>query len=214
MGGYAHHGDRDEHDRRHAGDIHGRRHGGAVGLDRDIVEVVVPEGALTGPVSVTNPIGTAPSAASFKVLPKITDVTPLSAVGGSADGDHGERVQPESREATTPGVKIGAFVVPPASITSSATQLTFPVPLGAVTGKVTVTTADGSATSAATLTVRCSRRSATSFRAGGSGGWDAHHGDRDEHDRRHAGDVHGRRHGGADGGLTATSLKVVVPGAR
>src|SRR4029450_11274621 len=48
------------------------------------LKVVVPEGALTGPVSVTNPIGTAPSAASFKVRPKITDVTPLRPLGGSA----------------------------------------------------------------------------------------------------------------------------------
>ena len=125
------------------------------------LKVVVPEGALTGPVSVTNPIGTAPSAASFKVLPKITDVTPLSAVGGSATvitvSGFNLKVG-----ATTPGVKIGAFVVPLASITSSATQLTFPVPLGAVTGKIMVTTADGSATSAATLTVVQPPR-ATSF---------------------------------------------------
>jgi hypothetical protein len=125
------------------------------------LKVVVPEGALTGPVSVTNPTGTAPSAASFKVLPKITDVTPLSAVGGSATvitvSGFNLKVG-----ATTPGVKIGAFVVPLASITSSATQLTFPVPLGAVTGKVMVTTAEGSATSTATLTVVQPPR-ATSF---------------------------------------------------
>jgi hypothetical protein len=125
------------------------------------LKVVVPEGALTGPVSVTNPTGTAPSAASFKVLPKITDVTPLSTVGGSATvitvSGFNLKVG-----VTTPGVKIGAFGVPPASITSSATQLTFPVPLGAVTGKITVTTADGSATSVATLTVVQPPR-ATSF---------------------------------------------------
>src|SRR4029077_12078466 len=125
------------------------------------LKVVVPEGALTGPVSVTNPIGTAPSAASFKVLPKITDVTPLSAVGGSATVITVSGFNLKAG-VTTPGVKIGTFVVPPASITSSATQLTFPVPLGAVTGKIMVTTADGSATSAATLTVVQPPR-ATSF---------------------------------------------------
>jgi hypothetical protein len=125
------------------------------------LKVVVPEGALTGPVSVTNPIGTAPSAASFKVLLKITDVTPLSAVGGSATVITVSGFNLKAG-VTTPGVKIGTFVVPPASITSSATQLTFRVPLGAVTGKITVTTADGSATSAATLTVVQPPR-ATSF---------------------------------------------------
>ena len=91
----------------------------------------------------TNPIGTAPSAASFKVLPKITDVTPLSAVGGSATvitvSGFNLKVG-----ATTPGVMIGAFVVPPGlDHVAVPTQLTFPVPLGAVTGKITVTTADG-----------------------------------------------------------------------
>jgi hypothetical protein len=125
------------------------------------LKVVVPEGALTGPVSVTNPIGTAPSAASFKVQPKITDVTPLSAVGGSATVITVSGINLKVG-ATTPGVMIGTFVVPPASITSSALQLTFPVPLGAVTGKIVVTTADGSATSAATLTVVQPPR-ATSF---------------------------------------------------
>ncbi len=44
----------------------------------------MPEGALTGPVTVTNPIGTAPSAASFKVLPKITGFAPSSVTAGSA----------------------------------------------------------------------------------------------------------------------------------
>src|SRR4029453_8930524 len=52
-----------------------------------------------------------------------------------------------------PPVKIGAFVVPPASISSSGTQLLFPVPLGAVTGKIMVTTVDGAAASATALTV-------------------------------------------------------------
>jgi hypothetical protein len=125
------------------------------------LQVVVPSGALTGPVSVTSPAGSGGSATAFKVLPKITDVTPLSAVGGSATvitvSGFNLKVG-----VTTPGVKIGAFVVPLASITPSATQLTFPVPLGAVTGKIMVTTADGSATSAATLTVVQPPR-ATSF---------------------------------------------------
>jgi len=116
------------------------------------LHAVVPAGALTGPVTVTNPIGSAPSAASFKVLPKITGFAPPTAVGGSAtvvtvDGFN------LKVGATTPAVKIGIFVVPAGSITSSATQVTFTVPLGAVTGKIMITTVDGTATSATALTV-------------------------------------------------------------
>ena len=88
----------------------------------------------------------------FQVLPRITGFTPAAVVGASATvvTVNGFNLKVE---ATTPTVKIGAFVVPPASITSSATQLMFPVPLAAVTGKIMVTTVDGTATSAADLVV-------------------------------------------------------------
>ncbi len=46
------------------------------------LQVMVPPGAVTGPVSLTNPTGTAASAGSFRVAPKITDFTPDTAVGG------------------------------------------------------------------------------------------------------------------------------------
>ena len=86
------------------------------------------------------------------MLPKITGFEPASAVAGSATvvtvSGFNLKVG-----ATTPAVKIGAFVVPPASITSSRTQLLFTVPLGAVTGKIMVTTVDGTAASARNLVV-------------------------------------------------------------
>jgi hypothetical protein len=117
------------------------------------LRVVVPAGALTGPVRITNGIGTAASAAIFKVLPKIMSFAPTSAVGGSATVIV---VSGTNLRAATgqPAVKIGAFVVPPGSIVSSTlTELRFRVPLGAVTGKISVTTVDGTTPSATDLTV-------------------------------------------------------------
>jgi hypothetical protein len=117
------------------------------------LKVVVPAGALTGPVSVTNPIGTGTSTVVFKVAPRITGVTPSSAVGGSTTiiVASGTNLRAATGE---PVVKVGAFVAPPGSIVSSTpTELQFRVPLGAVTGKVGVTTVDGTALSATSLTV-------------------------------------------------------------
>jgi hypothetical protein len=117
------------------------------------LQVVVPPGALTGPVSITNAIGTAASVASFKVPPAIAAFTPPSAVGGSATIV--EVTGTNLRAATgEPVVKVGAFTVPPGSIVSSTPALLrFRVPLGAVTGKIGVTTLDGAALSATALTV-------------------------------------------------------------
>jgi len=51
-----------------------------------------------------------------------------------------------------PVVKVGAVVT--VVVASSPTEVTFTVPLLAVTGKVSITTADGNATAATRLTVR------------------------------------------------------------
>jgi hypothetical protein len=121
----------------------------------------VPAGALTGPVSITNVIGTAASGASFKVLPKITGFAPPTAVGGSATVIvvTGTNLRAAAGQ---PTVKIGAFVVPPGSIVSSTlTDLQFRVPLGAVSGKIGVTTLDGTAVSATDLTVTQPPRATT-----------------------------------------------------
>ena len=124
------------------------------------LRAVVPAGALTGPVSVTNAVGTAPSAASFKVSPKITSFTPPSAVGGTTVID----VTGTNLRAATgqPAVKVGALAVPPGSIVSSTpTLLQFRVPLGSVTGKIGVTTVDGAALSATDLVVAQPPRATT-----------------------------------------------------
>jgi hypothetical protein len=117
------------------------------------LHAVVPAGALTGPVSITNAIGTGTSTVIFKVAPKITGFLPATAVGGSATVIvvSGTNLRAATGE---PVVKIGAFVVPPGSIVSSTlTELQLRVPLGAVTGKISVTTVDGTTLSATNLTV-------------------------------------------------------------
>jgi hypothetical protein len=112
------------------------------------LHAVVPAGALTGPVSITNGIGTAASAASFKVLPKITGFTPPVGELGSMIVVSGTNLKIGS---TNPVVKVGTLTA--AVVASSPTEVTFTVPLMAVTGTISITTADGTALSATTLTV-------------------------------------------------------------
>lgn len=117
------------------------------------VKAVVPVGALTGPVSVTNAAGTGVSATALKVMPRITGFTPASVVAGS---DTPVVVTGNNLRAATgePAVKIGTIPVPFARVLSStATELRFTVPLGAVTGRINITTIDGLGTSAVSLTV-------------------------------------------------------------
>ncbi len=114
----------------------------------------MPAGALTGPVSLTDGVNTVTSTAIFKIAPKITDFTPGTAVGGSEDL---VTVNGTNLRAATgnPTVKVGKTTVPASLIQSSTpTQLIFKVPLGAVTSKITVSTAGGTATSVDDLTVR------------------------------------------------------------
>ena len=113
------------------------------------IKVTVPDGALSGPLMVSTDAGTATSATSFKVTPKITDFAPGSVVAGSATSVtvNGSNL----RAGPPPVVKVGAIVV--SVNASSLTQLQFTVPLLAVTGKISVTTADGTAMSDTALTV-------------------------------------------------------------
>jgi hypothetical protein len=117
------------------------------------LKVVVPDGATTGPLNVTNPAGNGNTTTVFKLLPKITGFAPSS---GTADSGTVISVSGTNLKvgAGNPIVKIGAFVVPPGKVVgSSLTQVQFQIPLGAVTGKISVTTVDGTATSATDLTV-------------------------------------------------------------
>jgi IPT/TIG domain-containing protein len=112
------------------------------------LHAVVPVGAVTGPVSITNPIGTGTSTVSFKVLPKITGFTPpIGALGGTVVVS-GTNLK---TGVTDPVVKIGTLTAP--VVASSPTDVTLTVPDLAVTGTISVTTADGTAVSATALIV-------------------------------------------------------------
>ena len=112
------------------------------------LKVTVPEGAVTGPVTVTNGTGATASAAIFKLLPKITGFTPPVAPLDSAVVVNGTNLQTGGVD---PVVKVGTVAA--VVVASSPTEVTFTVPALAVTGKITITTADGTATTATALTV-------------------------------------------------------------
>ncbi|NUQ63491.1 MAG: IPT/TIG domain-containing protein [Pirellulales bacterium] len=106
------------------------------------LRAVVPPGAASGPISVTNAHGAAASAADFTVLaaPEITVFTPAS-------GPAGTEVTLQGKDFT--GVNQVRFNgIAAASLTvDSATQLRARVPAGATTGPVEVSNAAGGDTS-------------------------------------------------------------------
>jgi len=117
----------------------------------------VPADALTGPVTIQSAangeVASVTSKAIFKVLPKITAFSPSSVVAGSATlvVVSGTSLRVNDRD---PTVKVGAVKIPTTSLVlSTPTELHFTVPAGAKTGKISVTTMDGTAVSTATLTV-------------------------------------------------------------
>jgi Domain of unknown function (DUF1929)/Concanavalin A-like lectin/glucanases superfamily/Glyoxal oxidase N-terminus/IPT/TIG domain/Galactose oxidase, central domain len=112
------------------------------------ITAVVPTGAGTGPIAVTTPDGTATSSSNFTVTalaPSITGFTPAS-------GPVGTTVRIDGSNFT--GATNVTFAGTAASFTvDSATQITAVVPAGASTGRIAVTTPDGTATSSADFTV-------------------------------------------------------------
>jgi hypothetical protein len=107
-------------------------------LSATSIRATVPAGATTGKISVTNRANTAQSAANFKVAPKIDSFTPTSGPATSPVTITGVNLKVGT---TDPTVRIGAVVVPVTA--STDTSVTITVPLTAVTGKISVTTADG-----------------------------------------------------------------------
>ena len=110
----------------------------------------VPNGAITGFVTVTTSGGTLKSNKIFRVIPQITSFSPTSGPVGTVVTINGESFQASPTGATT--VTFGGGVK--GTITSvSYTKITAQVPSGAKTGKITVTTPGGTATSSGTFTV-------------------------------------------------------------
>lgn len=115
------------------------------------LSATVPAGATTGPIFVTTPGGTATSAAAFTVQtpaarPAVNGFLPLAGPVGTSVAIVGTGF--------TAGATVAFGGSAAASVTFvAATQLNAMVPAGAASGPITVTTAAGSATSAASFTV-------------------------------------------------------------
>jgi uncharacterized repeat protein (TIGR03803 family) len=110
------------------------------------IKTTVPSGATTGFVTVTTPSGTLTSNKKFRVTPQITSFKPTSGPVGTVVTITGVSLT-QTTKVTFGGVKATTLAV------NSDTQVTATVPTGAVTGKIAITTAGGTATSAAVFTV-------------------------------------------------------------
>ncbi len=111
------------------------------------ITATVPAGATSGPISVTTADGTASSSGSFTVInpPTISSFTPSSGPVGTSVTISGTNFT---------GASAVLFNGTSTSFTvNSATTIQATVPAGATSGPISVTTADGTASSAASFTV-------------------------------------------------------------
>ena len=113
------------------------------------ITVVVPIGAVTGPIAVTTPLGTGTSATSFTIpaAPAITSFSPAAGVPGTVVTINGTNFT-GATQVTFNGTVATVFTV------VSATQITATVPTGATTGLITVTAPNGIAVSATRFIVQ------------------------------------------------------------
>ncbi|MBX3747502.1 MAG: S8 family serine peptidase [Verrucomicrobiae bacterium] len=111
------------------------------------ITAVVPAAALTGPIRVTTPGGTATSAQTFEVTagPAITSFQPPGGAPGSTVTLQGTRFT--GATAVTVGGVSATFQI------RSDTEIAATVPAQATTGRIAVTTPGGTATSAGNFTV-------------------------------------------------------------
>ena len=107
---------------------------------------VVPAGGSTGFVTVATPSGTLTSNQKFNVVPLISGITPGSGAVGSQVTITGTGLLGAS-VVKFGGIKATTFTV------NSGTSITATVPVGALTGKISVTTAGGGASSNAIFTI-------------------------------------------------------------
>ena len=112
------------------------------------ITATVPPGAATGPVAVTSPQGTVVGSGLFTVTgaPSITAFSPTVGAPGTSVVITGTDLSCAS--AVSFGGKLATFSI------DSPTQITAVVPVGAITGPITVTTPGGSATSTGIFTVQ------------------------------------------------------------
>lgn len=115
------------------------------------ITVAVPATATTGAISVITPSGTATSSTGFTVLtgdgsPIISSFSPMAGSPGTTVTITGTNFVNVS------SVTFGGIAAVSPTI-ASATQITVPVPAGAITGTIVVTTGLGTATSTTDFTV-------------------------------------------------------------
>jgi serine/threonine protein kinase len=103
-------------------------------------------GASTGNLTVVTPKGTLTSNVPFRVTPQITSFTPASGPVGTSVTITGVSLN------QTTAVTFGGVVATEFSVKSN-TEVTATVPTGAVTGKINITTPEGTAASTTSLTV-------------------------------------------------------------
>ena len=113
------------------------------------ITAVVPAGATTGPIQITNPGGSTSSATSFTVTaaaaPTITSFTPNSGPIGTVVLITGTNL--------TNIVSVRVNNIPASFTAISSTQIAAVVPASAQSGKITIKTTAGTATSSAAFTV-------------------------------------------------------------
>jgi hypothetical protein len=121
------------------------------------ITATVPTGATTGPIRVTVGGNTARSSGNFTVVPvpapTITSFTPTFGPPGTSVTITGTNFSGTvgGTSFTTSSVKFNNVTA--TFVVNSPTQITATVPAGATTGKITVTTPGGTATSTADFTV-------------------------------------------------------------
>jgi len=117
------------------------------------LHVTVPAGATTGTVAVTSPGGSATSDSAFTVVaapqaPTITGFSPAIADPGTTVTVNGSNFGAAAADNVAAIGQVRGKIA-----TASSSSLAFPVPSGATSGRVLVSTADGSVTSADDLFV-------------------------------------------------------------
>ena len=113
------------------------------------ITVMVPIGAVTGPIAVTTPLGTGTSTTNFTIppAPSISSFSPATGVPGTVVTINGNNFT-GATAVTFNGAPATTFTV------VSATQITVTVPTGATTGFITVVTPNGIAVSTTRFTVQ------------------------------------------------------------
>ncbi len=124
------------------------------------ITTTVPSGATTGKITVSVSGKTGTSATNFTVtsgaIPTITSFTPTSGPIGTTviiTGTNFSTIPANNTVNFYDG--IDSYVVGAVVTASTATSITITVPAGAFTGRIKVTTAGGTATSASNFTVNC-----------------------------------------------------------